>query len=69
MQAKEAEALRKRKSGKPCDHPHIVKEYDLGADTGDCVCTKCGEARWGRNWNRVDAGEGSTTPRGDDEPR
>jgi len=42
MQMKKAEALRKSWGEKPCDHPDLDKEYDLGADTGDCVCTTCG---------------------------
>ena len=43
MQSREAEALRARWVGKPCDHPKTSKEYYLGAQTGDYVCTKCGE--------------------------
>lgn len=27
---------------KPCDHPKTEKEYYLGSDTGDKVCTTCG---------------------------
>jgi hypothetical protein len=32
----------------PCEHSNIEKEYHIGAQTGDYVCTTCGEARWGR---------------------
>lgn len=50
MQANEAAKLRARWGGKPCDHPQVMKEYDLGTATGDYVCTTCGEAGWGRDW-------------------
>jgi len=55
MQMKEALKLQeewKRKGCPPCKHKHLEKEYDLGADTGDYVCTTCGETRWGRDWNK-----------------
>ncbi|WP_319229677.1 hypothetical protein [Draconibacterium orientale] len=26
----------------PCSHPHFEKEYILGFDTGDIICTRCG---------------------------
>ncbi len=55
MQAKDAEELRRRWGRKPCTHPKIVKEYDLSAATGDYVCTTCGDARWGSDWNTADA--------------
>ena len=45
MQAVKAEALRKNwaeKGNSPCSHPEVDKEHDLGADTGDEVCTICG---------------------------
>jgi hypothetical protein len=51
MQMRDASALRKRWGNKPCSHPHLEKEYDLGAATGDYVCTTCGEAGWGSDWN------------------
>lgn len=43
MQNKEAKRLRIAYAGKSCDHPSIVKEYYLGAQTGDYVCTTCGK--------------------------
>ena len=52
MQTKEAEKLRERWRDKPCDHPSLAKEYEMGSATGDYVCTQCGEARWGAAWNR-----------------
>jgi len=27
-----------------CSHPELDKEYYLGSDTGDYVCTTCGES-------------------------
>lgn len=43
MQSSDARRLRERWGNKPCDHPNFDKEYNLGADTGDMVCTQCGE--------------------------
>ena len=51
MQMKEARALQKRWGKKPCDHPEIVQEHDLGSATGDYVCTTCGQSRYGNDWN------------------
>lgn len=39
---KEALELQREWGDKPCDHPQVVKEYHLGTQTGDRVCTKCG---------------------------
>jgi hypothetical protein len=53
MQIEKAIELRRRwiaKGDPPCDHPHLDKEYDLGADTGDYVCTTCGKAGWDSDW-------------------
>lgn len=53
MQLGEAMELRERwiaKGDPPCNHPHLDKEYDLGADTGDYVCTTCGASGFGRDW-------------------
>jgi hypothetical protein len=55
MQMEKAQKLREewqRKGNPPCDHEHLAKEYALGADTGDYVCTRRGEAGWGRDWNK-----------------
>jgi hypothetical protein len=46
MQMKKAEQLRKQweSKGNPlCDHPVLDKEYIEGFDTGDRVCTTCGQ--------------------------
>lgn len=47
MQAAQARRLReawKAKGNPSCVHPKVEKEYDLGGDTGDEVCTTCGAA-------------------------
>lgn len=47
MQMEKAAQLRKlwkAKGNPPCNHPDLDKEYYLGADTGDYVCTTCGES-------------------------
>lgn len=34
--------------GRPlCKHPHMEREYAVGAHTGDDVCTTCGAYRYG----------------------
>ena len=46
MQASDAAYLRQvwaAKGNPPCNHPATEKEYVLGSDTGDRVCTTCGE--------------------------
>ncbi|WP_165904615.1 hypothetical protein [Paraburkholderia hospita] len=52
MQTKEARELRDQWGDKPCNHPELTKEYDLSMATGDYVCTTCGKAAWGSDWNR-----------------
>lgn len=42
MQMTEALELQKEWGDKPCNHPQVVKEYHLGTQTGDRVCTRCG---------------------------
>lgn len=42
MQYEEGAELRKEWGDKPCSHPTIVKEYYLGSNTGDYICTTCG---------------------------
>jgi hypothetical protein len=42
MQSKEARDLRMKWGNKPCDHPHVDREYDRQFHTGDEVCTQCG---------------------------
>ena len=46
MQADKAKQLRKEwqdKGNLPCSHLNLDKEYMLGMDTGDKVCTTCGK--------------------------
>ncbi|MEH7374467.1 hypothetical protein [Neobacillus drentensis] len=40
--ARELKEEWKEKGNKPCSHPQIVKEYILGSQTGDYVCSTCG---------------------------
>lgn len=42
MQFEKANRLRDEWGDKPCSHPSTEKEYYLGADTGDRVCSQCG---------------------------
>lgn len=32
--------------GGPCGHPRADKEYELGSDTGDVGCLRCGMTWW-----------------------
>jgi hypothetical protein len=46
MQMYDAFRLQKEweeKGNPPCEHENIEKEYYLGTQTGDKVCTKCGK--------------------------
>lgn len=52
MQMLAAAKLRQAWGDKPCEHPHIEQEYHLGSNTGEYVCTQCGEAKEGSDWNR-----------------
>lgn len=42
MQRKRAIELQQAWGDRPCDHPTLAKEYDLGERTGGYVCTQCG---------------------------
>jgi hypothetical protein len=49
MQSDRGNRLRKawaEKGNPPCDHATLDKEYYLGADTEDLICTTCGETWW-----------------------
>jgi hypothetical protein len=39
-----------------CHHPLIVREFFLGGDTGDKVCTTCGLAATRNAWTRTETG-------------
>jgi hypothetical protein len=57
MQARKAAQLQAawaKKGNPPCEHPNLDKEYTLGADTGDVVCTTCGETWWRQDPTRPD---------------
>lgn len=57
MQAKKADHLREKWGDKPCDHPRLEREIMHGAPTGDYVCTTCGRADKGSNWNERPAAD------------
>ncbi len=42
MQKKRATALQQEWGDRPCPHPTLAKEYDMGQRTGGYVCTQCG---------------------------
>ena len=52
MQMKKAEELRSKRTKSPCKHETVVKEYFLGADTGDYACTTCGESQRMDEWKK-----------------
>lgn len=49
MQSEEASRLKRSWGNKPCSHPTLAREYFLGAQTGDLVCTTCGSTFWSRD--------------------
>jgi hypothetical protein len=59
MQRKRANALKEEWGDKPCDHPAFAKEYDLGARTGNYVCTQCGAVFTFRERAEILAARGS----------
>jgi len=52
MQFEDAMKLKKLWGDKPCNHPTLEKEYEMGAATGDYCCTQCGQSGWGSDWNK-----------------
>lgn len=42
MKRKRALELQREWGDRPCDHPTLAKEYDLGQRTGNFACTQCG---------------------------
>jgi hypothetical protein len=44
MQSSDAKRKRDSWGDKPCKHSNFVKEYILGSQTGDYICTTCGQA-------------------------
>lgn len=43
MQFEKAKRLEEAWENKPCTHPSFQKEYYLSSQTGDYICTQCGE--------------------------
>jgi len=43
MQYKDAKRLREEWGKRVCNHPSLEKEYYLGTDTMDFICSTCGE--------------------------
>jgi hypothetical protein len=42
VQKKKAILLKQEWGDKPCTHPTLAREYDLGERTGNYICTTCG---------------------------
>jgi hypothetical protein len=42
LKRRKALELQRAWQGRPCAHPALAKEYDLGARTGNFICTQCG---------------------------
>jgi hypothetical protein len=42
MKRKRALELQQAWGDRPCEHPALAKEYDLGERTGNFICTTCG---------------------------
>ncbi|MFE3471344.1 MULTISPECIES: hypothetical protein [unclassified Streptomyces] len=56
MQAAEAAKLQqqwKAKGSPPCEHPQLEREYHLSMNTGDKVCTTCGEDFSRPEWKQM----------------
>ena len=43
MEYNDAQKVKESWGDKPCDHPHIEKEYYVGAFLINYVCTQCGK--------------------------
>lgn len=52
MKLEEANERREMWGDKPCNHPSLEKEYYMGSQTGDYVCTICGAVGWGKELNK-----------------
>ncbi len=65
MQLEKAKNLREQWGDKHCDHPSTEKEYFLGSDTGDKVCSTCGKVVGDEDYGNVrfyDEGETTDPP-------
>ena len=43
MEYSEAQKVKESWDNKPCNHPHIEKEYYTGAFLTNYICTTCGQ--------------------------
>lgn len=43
IQYDKIEEIKEKWGNKPCSHPNLEKEYYFSAQTGEYVCTQCGE--------------------------
>ena len=43
MEYNAAQKVKEEWGSKPCDHPHLEKEYYVGAFLINYVCTQCGK--------------------------
>ena len=43
MNTKKDKPTSKKPKSKACPHPQLEKEYILGGQTGDYICTSCGK--------------------------
>lgn len=43
MEYNDAQKVKESWGKKPCSHPHVEKEYYVGAFLTNYVCTQCGE--------------------------
>jgi hypothetical protein len=68
MQEEKGAKLRKEwaeQGNPPCNHPRIDKEYHLGADTEDRICTTCGKTWWRNDPDLPRISPASSSPEGD----
>ena len=54
MQYEKAINLQEAWGNKPCSHPSFQKEYYLSAQTGDYICTQCGESFTAQEKERIE---------------
>ncbi|WP_169738264.1 hypothetical protein [Maridesulfovibrio frigidus] len=45
--------LREKYEGGPCEHETLLKEYYKSAQTGDWVCSRCGECFYGLTYSQA----------------
>lgn len=62
MQFDKAKNLREEWGNKPCDHPSLEKEYYLGADTSDYVCSTCGATFTRQEKEKIEEGKSKNNP-------